>query len=434
MSEGHRRRPRGHRDQREEHHDRRSRRSQSPIPSSSRSCHPPRRPRSPPPSRRQSPLIDRHGLQAPQPSLPTLYTKHLPLALPSDAPAQAATSETRCTLSDSPVTFPALLYIEGTPLDEDDPNDFVHTAPRIATALKESQIAPATAVTPPSPSPSESTNPTSSARRPPQYWFCRQQLADGQVLAWPLISGGPTPEAQARFLQLLDPVSRAAVIPIDAQARAVFPDLSQYCPVPSMTTYTNPVDVPNQPNPLKGFLIGCADARFSLDAVYFKPHSFEVPVFRFYAVDAYLGLLAHEPEAVITGYTGGPEGRGGGGPGEEGRTGGGEARRRDDIGHHYDYEYEYASSCSTASAAAEARFLASLGGPNAGELMRVAETLEAERDAAERERWECGYRDAQQRVVRYREDLAGLEGTFADPDSGEARHGGTGRYSNGGAK
>jgi hypothetical protein len=47
----------------------------------------------------------------------------------------------------------------------------------------------------------------------------------------------------------------------------VFPDLSQYCPVLSMTTYTNPVDVPNQPNPLKGFLIGCADARFSLDAV-----------------------------------------------------------------------------------------------------------------------------------------------------------------------
>jgi hypothetical protein len=168
MSEGHRLRPREHRDQREEHHERR-RRSQSPIPSSSRSCHPPRRPRSPPPSRRQSPLIDRHGLQALQPSLPTPATKHLPLALPSESastPAQAATSETRCTLSDSPVTFPALLYIEGIPLDEDDPNDFLYTAPHIATALKESQIAAATAVTPPSPSPSESTNPTSSARRP----------------------------------------------------------------------------------------------------------------------------------------------------------------------------------------------------------------------------------------------------------------------------
>jgi hypothetical protein len=35
--------------------------------------------------------------------------------------------------------------------------------------------------------------------------------------------------------------------------------------------------------------------------------------------------------------------------------------------------------------------------------MRVAETLEAEREAAERERWEGVYREAQQRVVRYRE-------------------------------
>jgi hypothetical protein len=35
--------------------------------------------------------------------------------------------------------------------------------------------------------------------------------------------------------------------------------------------------------------------------------------------------------------------------------------------------------------------------------MRVAERLEAEREAVERERWECGYREAQQRVARYRE-------------------------------
>jgi hypothetical protein len=275
MSEGCRRRPRERRDQREEHHDRR-RRSQSPIPSSSRNSYrdrqPPRRPRSPHPSRRQSPSIHRHGLQAPHPSLPTPDTNHLPLpplALPSDTPAQAATSETRCTLSDSPVTFPALLYIEEIPLDEDDPNDFVYTAPRIAT---KTQIAAATAVTPPSSSlstaPCESKNPTSSGRRPPQYWFCREQLADGQVLAWPLISGsgGTTPEEQARFLHLLDPLSRAAVIPIDAQARAVFPDLSPHCPSSFLTTFENPVDVPRQPSPLTGFLVG-ADSHFPANLV-----------------------------------------------------------------------------------------------------------------------------------------------------------------------
>ncbi|KAJ7867973.1 hypothetical protein B0H13DRAFT_1062698 [Mycena leptocephala] len=409
MSEGHRRRPREHRDQREEHHDHR-RRSQSPIPSSSRNSyhdrHPPRRPRSPPPSRRQSPLIERH---APHPSLPTPDTKHLPLVLPSDAPAQAATSETRCTLSDSPITFPALLYIEGIPLDEDDPNDFVYTAPRIATALKESQIAPVPAVTPPSSrlstAPCESKNPTSSGRRPPQYWFCRQQLADGQVLAWPLISGsgGTTPEAQARFLHLLDPLSRAAVIPIDDPTRAVFPDLSPHCPSSFLTTFTNPnaVDVPNQPSPLKGFLVG-ADSHFPADLVYFKPHSFEIPSFLLMTMKGYFGALSCNPTRFM--------GAGAGAAGEARNT------RRDDIGHHYDYEYD-SSSGSSASAAEEARFLASLGGPTAEAFMRAAERLEAERDAAERERWECGYREAQQRVARYREDLAGLEGAFEDPDT-----------------
>ncbi|KAJ7914471.1 hypothetical protein B0H13DRAFT_439305 [Mycena leptocephala] len=255
MSEGYRRRPREHRDQREEHRDRR-RRSQSPIPSSLRSCHPPRRPRSPPPSRRQSPLIGHHGLQAPQPSLPVPDTKHLPLALPSEsasAPAQAATSETHCTLSDSPVTFPAFLYIEGIQLDQDDPNDFVYTAPRIATALKESQIAAATAVTSPSSSlsavpPTPPSDLASSGRRPPQYWFCRQQLADGQVLAWPLISVGQPPRRRPDSCSCSIPLTSSRHPHRRSGARGV-PRPEPVLPSSYMTTYTNPVDVPDQPPP-----------------------------------------------------------------------------------------------------------------------------------------------------------------------------------------
>lgn len=150
--------------------------------------------------------------------------------------------KTLVSFTTHPLKVPFLAYVAAYPKDDEDPYDLKHLAPPIAAEM-----------------PHRSPSSTSSSRRPRYYLV--HKIEDNFAFAWLITSLGSNHEAQEVFLEGMrkkDANMTDLILPLDSTTRAMA------CTYPifpkEQLQYHNPQAT--QKNPLEGFLVVPAEARF----------------------------------------------------------------------------------------------------------------------------------------------------------------------------
>ncbi|KAJ6567677.1 hypothetical protein DFH09DRAFT_1363293 [Mycena vulgaris] len=323
---------------------------------------------------------------------------HLPLP-PSSSPSTAVSNtnpgpqatKTLVSFWDHPLDLPCILYIPGLTKEEpDDPCDLLHLAPAIVEALGYN-----------------SSNQT-SGRRP--HYYLVHKIQDERAVAWPITSCGRTPNQQESFLSTMRSIDADVadrILPLDAITRGMCHPYPHF-PIEQLV-YSNSTDVPGQKNPLEGFLLTVAEARFPVaELSYYHPHSFSVDGPAVMFVETYLLTIPMHQQQGPPQATG--EGGAGGGSGGRG-AGRADGDTRGQI-RGYDSLDGDALSDTSSEFFRELQFIAHITGRRAPVFQKVADELQA----AHNRRAVLAYEQSEERVAVYRASLSQFEGNWPDPE------------------
>ncbi|KAJ7781034.1 hypothetical protein B0H16DRAFT_1682602 [Mycena metata] len=163
-----------------------------------------------------------------------------------------------------PLTLPAILYLRA------DPNDFTFIAPTFSRALAT----------------------RSDSSRPRSHYWLVTAVRNGEVLGWPITLTSEV-DGKAEILSGLCGTDRNRVIPLDDGSRSAL----EACPPPPLDKPILKITHPDG-DPIHGFLILCAQARFSTkDLAYHSSRSFSISKMNVAYLEVYLSSLT-EAEAI----------------------------------------------------------------------------------------------------------------------------------------